>query len=120
MKRKIITLTPEEEKHFQPGCFVMLHHASKHEDAGRIGQITSRNRADMITEFFHDERIGKSEFSLIPLGHWMPVPGFLIEQYEHHARGSGWRLSKRGEELFHKLGWEHTQATLGQDSKTAP
>lgn len=34
-----LELTPEQEKLFQPGCFVALHPESNHPDAGRVGKL---------------------------------------------------------------------------------
>lgn len=83
-----------EAKMFAPGAFVMLHHARKvdckpHEDAGRIGRIVSRNGDRMVTEFWSDDLIGGATFSLIPLGHWAPVPEFCVEEYEPRAKRRG-------------------------------
>lgn len=98
---------------FQPGGFVMLHPDSKHPDAGRIGKIISRRGVEMVVEFFADELIGKSEFSLIPLGHWGPVPDFLVESYEIRAQKRGWKIGERGITMFKKLGWGYTLASIG-------
>ena len=100
-------LTKEQEAMFQPGCFVVLHPGSKHQDAGRVGKIVSRKGSEMLVEFFSDELIGKSEFSLIPLGHWAPVPDFFVEEYEPRAK-------KRGMKMFRDLGWGYTAATEGK------
>lgn len=106
-------LTKEQEAMFQPGCFVVLHPESKHPDAGRVGKIISRKGKEMLVEFFADELIGKSEFSMIPFGHWLPVCDFLVEEYEPRAKKRGWRVSQRGMEIFRKMGWEYTAATEG-------
>jgi len=79
-------LTKEQESLFQAGCFVVLHPDSKHPDAGRVGKIISRNGARMLVEFFHDELIGETAFSVIPFGHWLPVPSFFVEEYEPRAK----------------------------------
>ena len=107
-------LTKQQEAMFQPGCFVVLHPDSKHPDAGRVGKIVSRNGKEMLVEFFNDELIGKSEFSMIPFGHWLPVGDFLVEEYEPRAKKRGWRVSLRGIEIFRKMGWEYTAATEGK------
>lgn len=107
-----------EAKMFAPGAFVMLHHACKvdckpHEDAGRIGRIVSRNGDRMVTEFWSDDLIGGATFSLIPLGHWAPVPEWCVEEYEPRVKRRGWRLNKRGVKLFAEMQWQYTKATIG-------
>jgi len=109
-----LKLTKEQEAMFQPGCFVALHPDSKHPDAGRVGKIVSRNGSEMLVEFFSDELIGKSEFSLIPMGHWAPVPEFFVEEYEPRAKKRGWRVTERGIKMFRDLGWGYTAATEGK------
>lgn len=117
---KTIKLTPKEDAMFQPGCFVMLHTEScvasgkLHPDAGRIGQIVSRRGSDMLVEFFADELFGKSDFCMIPLGHWAPVPRFLVEEYEPRAKKRGWRLNASGVQVYRELGWAQTPATIGE------
>lgn len=121
---KTIKLTPKEEAMFQPGCFVMLHTEScvasgkLHPDAGRIGQIVSRRGSDMLVEFFADELFGKSDFCMIPLGHWAPVPRFLVEEYEPRAKKRGWRLNASGVQVYRELGWAQTPATIGGNHVT--
>jgi len=118
---KTIKLTPKEDAMFQPGCFVMLHTEScvasgkLHPDAGRIGQIVSRRGSDMLVEFFADELFGKSDFCMIPLGHWAPVPRFLVEEYEPRAKKRGWRLNASGVQVYRELGWAQTPATIGEN-----
>jgi hypothetical protein len=77
-------------------------------------QIISRKGRDMPVEFFNDELIGKTVYSTIPLGHWMPVPGFFVEEYEPRAKKRGWRVTKRGVKMFSELGWDYTPATEGK------
>lgn len=107
-------MNKEQEAMFQSGCFVVLHPNSDHPDAGRVGKIVSRNNNDMLVEFFADDLIGKTEFSMIPLGHWGPVPEFLVEEYEPRAKKRGWRVTERGMKMFRNLGWGYTAATEGK------
>jgi hypothetical protein len=109
-----LDLTPEQEKMFQPGCFVALHPESNHPDAGRVGKIISRNGTEMLVEFFNDDLIGKTEYCTIPLGHWGPVPEFFVEEYEPRAKKRGWRVTERGMKMFRDLGWDYTPATEGK------
>lgn len=109
-----IKMDKEREALFQPGCFVALHPDSEHPDAGRVGKIISRNGNKMLVEFFSDELIGKTEFSLIPLGHWAPVSKFLVEEYEPRVKKRGWRITERGIKIFSDLGWRYTAATIGK------
>ena len=51
---------------------------------------------------------------MIPVGHWLPVGDFLVEEYEPRAKKRGWRVSLRGIEIFRKMGWEYTAATEGK------
>lgn len=105
-------LTKEQEAMFQPGCFVVLHRRQT-QDAGRVGKIVSRKGSEMLVEFFSDELIGKSEFSLIPLGHWAPVPDFFVEEYEPRQEARLARHRAR-HEVFRDLGWGYTAATEGK------
>jgi len=109
-----LDLTTEQEKLFLPGCFVALHPESNHPDAGRIGKIISRKGREMLVEFFKDELFGKTDYSLIPLSHWMPVPTFFVEEYEPRAKKRGWRVTKHGMKMFHEFGWGYTAATEGK------
>lgn len=104
---------------YAPGAFVMLHHESKaggcpHEDAGRIGRIVSREGERMVVEFFMDELIGAGTFSLVPFGHWAPVPAWCVEEYEPRAKKRGWRLNERGVKVYDSMGWQRTKATTGE------
>jgi hypothetical protein len=110
-----LELTHEQEKMFQPGCFVVLHPKSDTQDAGRVGKIVSRKGRVMLVEFFSDELIGQSLYSVIPLGHWMPVPKSLVEEYEPRAKKRGWRVTERGIKIFRDFGWGYTAATEGKD-----
>lgn len=107
-----------EAKMFAPGAFVMLHHECKvagkpHEDAGRIGRIVSRDGDRMVVQFWNDDLIGSATFSLIPFGHWAPVPEFCVEEYEPRAKLRGWRISAQGIKTFDRMGWHRTAATVG-------
>jgi hypothetical protein len=109
-----LELTPEQEAMFQPGCFVALHPKSKHPDAGRVGKIITREGRRMLVEFFRDDLIGKTTYSVIPLGHWGPVPAALVEEYEPRAKKRGWRLNEFGMKVYRDFGWDYTPATEGK------
>lgn len=109
-----LELTKEQEAMFQPGRYVALHPESNHPDAGRVGKIISRKGRDMIVEFFNDDLVGRTEYSTIPLGHWGPVPEFLVEEYEPRAKKRGWRVTESGIKIFRDLGWGYTAATEGK------
>lgn len=109
-----IELSKAQEKLFKPGCFVALHSDSQHHDAGRIGKIISCDGTAMLVEFFSDELLGKSEYSMIPFGHWAPVPEFMVEEYQPRALRRGWRVTERGMAMFREFGWGFTPATEGK------
>lgn len=118
-----------ERECYQDGRLLMLHHAARaggklHPDAGRIGRIVSCQRgADgrpvrggkLVVEFFDDDLVGSATFSLIPVGHWMPIFDWMAEEYEPRAKKRGWRLSAEGLRIFQKMGWEYTAATEGKE-----
>lgn len=109
---KATKLTDQQEIMFSPGKFVMLHPESHHPDAGRIGKIISRKGVDMLVEFFSDNE--KSSYSVIPIGHWGPVPDSMVDEYAPAPGKRGWRFSERGIDLARKLGWGYTDATEGK------
>lgn len=112
-------MNPHTERNlFAKGCYVMLHHDSKasgrpHPDAGRIGCIVTEGD-NMMVEFWRDDLVGGSTFSMIPRGHWAPVPDFMVEEYEPRAKKRGWRLNAKGARMFESLKWAHTAATKGE------
>lgn len=99
---------------FARGKFVMLHHESTTPDAGRVGRIVNCKGDRMLVEFFDDDLIGKSDYSVIPRRHWAPVPEFMVEEYEPRAKKRGWRVAERYVATMDKLGWPHTPATEGK------
>lgn len=104
-----------EQEAFSEGKFVMLHVDSAvgnlpHRDAGRIGKIISRKGYDMVVLMF--ESAERSIFSLVPFGHWQPVPDFLVEPYLS-VKGKGFKLNSEGKDWFERMKWESTQATHG-------
>ena len=111
----------KQREMFQPGKFVMLHHAchtwdGPHPDAGRIGKIIKCDLVtkDMIVEFWNDELVGSATYCLIPFGHWLPLGEWMIEEYEPRAKRRGWRVSQQGMKIFDGMGWERTAATEGK------
>jgi hypothetical protein len=110
-----LELTPAQKELFKPGCFVMLHPESQHPDAGRVGKIISRHSNNIVVEFFTDDLLEQSEYSIIPLRHWAPVPEFFVEEYEPRFKKRGWRVTERGLKMFHHLSWGYTLATVGKD-----
>ena len=114
MSQKQITLTPEQEKMFQPGHFVILHPDIKHPDAGRVGKITDHKEMNLVVEFFRDDLVGSSTFAIIPMCHWLPVGDFFVETYEPRAKKRGWRINDRGRRIFKSLDRKFTSATFGE------
>lgn len=107
-------LPPGTAKLFAPGKYVMLHPESQTPDAGRVGRIVNCKGDRMRVEFFDDDLIGKSDYSVIPRRHWAPVPEFMVEEYEPRAKKRGWRVMARHMDLVRKLGWQYTPATEGK------
>jgi hypothetical protein len=104
---------------FALGAFVMLHPRNqvrgvRTEDVGRIGKLVARDSKAAAVEIFQDDLIGLSLVCRIPIEHCAPVPAFLVEPYESRAGKQGWRVTAAGLSLFKKLGWLHTDATVGQ------
>jgi len=106
---------------FKPGAFVMLHPRSpelivSHQDAGRIGKLMARKADKAIIQLFQDDLIGLTMCCQIPIAHCAPVPDFMVESYEARAGKKGWRVTHSGLSLFKKLGWLHTDATMGRSA----
>lgn len=104
---------------FELGAFVMLHprnqdRSVRAEDVGRIGKLVARDVEAVVVQIFQDDLIGLSLACRIPIEHCAPVPAFLVEAYESRAGKQGWRVTPTGLDLFKKLGWLHTDATIGQ------
>ena len=104
-----------EHKAYAPGKFVMLHTESAigkrpHPDAGRIGKISSINKPQMVVLMF--ESAERSIFSLVPFGHWMPIPDFMVEPYLS-AKGKGFSLNSEGKDWFERMKWKKTPASEG-------
>jgi hypothetical protein len=109
-----LELAPKQEAIFRPGRFVLLRPESNHPDAGRVGRIISRKGNEILVEFFRDDLIGRTEYCLIPLDQWSPVPASFVERYEPRPKKRGWRVTKAGIKAFRNLGWEYTEATEGK------
>jgi len=107
-------LADRQDAMLQPGCFVILHPDGEHPDAGRVGKIISRKDEDLVVEFFSDDLIGIGEFSLLALRCWLPVPEFMVEEYEPRAKKRGWRIHDEGRGLLLSLGLGYTPATEGR------
>ena len=104
---------------FALGAFVMLHprnqaRSVRTEDVGRIGKLVARDSQAAVVQIFQDDLIGLSLACRIPIEHCAPVPAFLVEPYESRAGKQGWKVTETGLDLFKKLGWLHTDATVGQ------
>lgn len=103
---------------FELGAFVMLHprnqaRSVRAEDVGRIGKLVARDAEAAIVQIFQDDLIGLSLVCRIPIAHCAPIPAFLVEPYESRAGKQGWKVTPTGLSLFQKLGWLHTDATVG-------
>lgn len=107
-------LPPGTAKLFAPGKYVMLHPESQTPDAGRVGRIVNCKGDRMLVEFFDDDLIGKSDYSVIPRRHWAPVPEFMVEEYAPRSGKRGWRLKQHWMPIVQKLGWQYTPATEGK------
>lgn len=107
-------ISKDQDDLFSPGCFVMLHTSNSHPDAGRIGLIVQRNGVDILVEFFTDDLLGSTDYSLLPLQHWQLIPDFYIESYQPCAMKRGWRVTEQGLSMFRSLGWSHNSASLGK------
>lgn len=105
---------------FRTGCYVMLpvdlllsDGRTVHPEAGRIGRINSESHGNLVVEYFDDRLIGKLSACILPKQYWLPVPEFLVEEYEPRAKKHGWRLSVRGVSGFEHMEWPKNAATEG-------
>ena len=111
-----------DQKHWKAGdlvmmsCFVYLEKDKLHPNCGQIVQIVSTansDKANMVVEFETDETEGRGSFLILPREYFLPVPDFCCEEYSLRQGHRAWRLSERGADLFKRMGWPLTDASLG-------